>query len=83
MTRASRNRVSHHRRDMTACITIEFMLLYNVQQEKFWKSVELVEQALAAGALTEPPMHITQLNEIAAAHQQIEAGSASRVLIAL
>jgi len=68
---------------MTACITIEFMLLYNVQQEKFWKSVELVEQALAAGALTEPPMHITQLNEIAAAHQQIEAGSASRVLIAL
>jgi len=68
---------------MTACITIEFMMLYNVQAEKFWSAVELVEQALAAGALTEPPMRIMQLNGIAAAHQQIEAGIASRVLIAL
>lgn len=66
---------------MTACITIEFMMLYNVQQARFWKSVELVEKALAAGALTEPPMRIMQLNEIAAAHQQIESGSSHRILL--
>ena len=66
---------------MTACITIEFMMLYNVQQEKFWNAVKFLEQALAEGALTPPPITLLPLTEIAKAHEQVEASSASRVLI--
>ena len=43
---------------MTACITIEFMLLYNVKSEKFWQSVNFVEDALEQGALTLPPNRV-------------------------
>lgn len=68
---------------MTACVIIEFMMLYNVQQEKFWNAVELLEQALAEGALTPPPITLLALTEIAKAHEQVEASRASRVLIAL
>jgi len=68
---------------MTACITIEFMMLYNVQQEKFWNAVKFLEQALAEGALTPPPITLLPLTEIAKAHEQVEASSASRVLITL
>jgi NADPH2:quinone reductase len=66
---------------MTACITIEFMLLYNVEEHKFWKAVEFVEEALAQGALTPPPITLIPLSEIAAAHTQIEVASLSRVLV--
>jgi len=66
---------------MTACIAIEFMLLYNVEAHKLWKAVELVEQALAEGALTPPPITVMPLAEIVAAHVQIEAASANRVLV--
>ncbi len=68
---------------MTACVTIEFMMLYNVQKEKFWNGIELLEQALAEGALTPPPITLLPLTEIVAAHEQVEAGSTSRVLISL
>jgi NADPH2:quinone reductase len=66
---------------MVAGITIEFMLLYNIPEHKFWQAVEFVEQALAQGALTPPPITLMPLTEIAAAHVQIEASSISRVLI--
>ncbi len=68
---------------MTACITIEFMLLYNVEKEKFWAAVELVEQALAEGALTPPPISVLPLSEIVMAHEQVESASISRILIGL
>jgi NADPH2:quinone reductase len=66
---------------MTACITIEFMLLYNVMNEKFWAAVQHVEQALSDGALTMPPVSYFPLDEIVAAHESVEAGSSERVLI--
>lgn len=66
---------------MTACITIEFMLLYNIEKHKLWNAVELVEAALAQGALTPPPITLMPLTEIAAAHSQIETASISRVLL--
>ncbi len=66
---------------MIAGITIEFMLLYNVEANKLWKAVELLELALAEGALTLPPITVLPLDEIVAAHVQIEAASASRVLL--
>jgi len=66
---------------MVAGITIEFMLLYNVEAHKLWKAVELLELALAEGALTPPPITVMPLAEIVSAHLQVEASSASRVLV--
>ena len=66
---------------MTACISIEFMLLYNIPEHKLWQAVEFVEAALAQGALTPPPITLMPLTEIAAAHVQIEAASINRVLV--
>jgi len=66
---------------MTACISIEFMLLYNIPEHKLWQAVEFVEAALAQGALTPPPITLKPLTEIAAAHVQIEAASINRVLV--
>jgi NADPH2:quinone reductase len=68
---------------MTAGITIEFMLLYNIPDHKLWQAVEFVETALAQGALTPPPITLMPLTEIAAAHVQIEAASINRILITL
>jgi len=66
---------------MTACVSLEFMLLYNVESEKLRESVAMVEGALAQGALTMPPHKVLPLAEIAAAHDLVEAGSAQRVLL--
>ena len=66
---------------MVAGITIEFMLLYNIVEHKLWQAVEFVEQALAQGALTPPPIMHMPLTEIAAAHVLIEAASINRVLV--
>ncbi len=66
---------------MTACITIEFMLLYNVSKEKFWAAVESVNQALRDGALSMPPVLYFPLGEIVTAHESVEAGSSERVLL--
>lgn len=66
---------------MTAGVTIEFMLLYTVNPEKFAESVRLTEQALAAGALTAPPTRVLPLSEIADAHDLVEGKSAERILL--
>ena len=66
---------------MTAGVTIEFMLLYTVNPEKFAESVRLTEEALAAGALTAPPTRILPLSEIARAHELVEGYSAERILV--
>jgi len=66
---------------MTAGVTIEFMLLYTVNLEKFAESVRLTEEALAAGALTAPLTRILPLSEIARAHELVEGRSAERILL--
>ncbi|MCF8530624.1 MAG: NADPH:quinone reductase [Candidatus Nanopelagicales bacterium] len=66
---------------MTAGVTIEFMLLYTVNPEKFAESVRLTEQALAAGALTAPPTRVLPLSEIAHAQDLVEGKSAERILL--
>ena len=66
---------------MIACVTLEFMLLYNVEKDKLWKAVDLLEQALAEGALTPPPITLMPLTDIALAHEWVEAASATRVLL--
>jgi NADPH2:quinone reductase len=71
------------RKLMTASVTMEFMLLYNTEREKFARALTLTEQALAEGALTMPPATIYSLEGIAAAHRAQESGPDSRILIGL
>jgi len=71
------------RKLMTASVTLEFMLLYNTEREKFARALDLTEQALRDGALTMPPATIYRLEDIVAAHRAQEAGPDSRILIAL
>jgi NADPH2:quinone reductase len=66
---------------MYSCITIEFMILYNVQKEKFWAAVESVNQALRDGELNMPPVSYFSLDEIVTAHEKVEAGSSERALL--
>ena len=66
---------------MSATITIEFMMLYNAQKEKFWAAVESVNQALRDGKLNMPLVSYFSLDEIATAHEKVEAGSSERVLL--
>ena len=66
---------------MNSCITIEFMILYNVQKEKFWAAVESVNQALRDGELNMPPVSYFSLDEIVTAHEKVEAGSSERALL--
>ena len=66
---------------MSATITIEFMILYNAQKEKFWAAVESVNQALRDGELNMPPVSYFSLDEIVTAHEKVEAGSSERVLL--
>lgn len=71
------------RKLMTASVTMEFMLLYNTEREKFARALTLTEQALAEGALTMPPATTYSLEDIAAAHRAQESGPDSRILIGL
>lgn len=71
------------RRFMTACVTLEFMLLYNTEPQKFAQALAATQEALAAGALTMPPVRYFTLDEIVAAHEAQEAGPDTRLLIDL
>jgi len=71
------------RKLMTASVTLEFMLLYNTEREKFARALDLTEQALRDGALTMPPATIYRLEEIAGAHRAQEAGPDTRILLGI
>lgn len=71
------------RKLMTASVTLEFMLLYNTEREKFARALDLTEQALRDGALTMPPATIYPLEDIVAAHEAQEHGPEGRILIAV
>ena len=69
------------RRLMTANLSLQFMLLYTLPAAALSSAVGAVESALADGALTMPPVRYFELEEIVAAHEAQEGGSAERVLI--
>jgi NADPH2:quinone reductase len=69
------------RRLMTANLTLQFMLLYTLAPAALSTAVSAVESALADGALTMPPVRYFELEEIVAAHEVQEGGSAERVLV--
>ncbi|HXW87585.1 MAG TPA: NADPH:quinone reductase [Streptosporangiaceae bacterium] len=71
------------RRCMTANVTIRFILLYGVPAEAADQAVADISRALAAGALTELPVTRFPLEQIAAAHDAVAAGTVGKVLVEL
>jgi len=66
---------------MTANVTLRFVLLFGVPRHTLVELAQHVAAALAAGALTELPVHRFPLEEIVAAHETLEAGVVGKVLI--
>jgi NADPH2:quinone reductase len=66
---------------MTANLVLRFMLLYTVPSQALAQAARDITAALAAGALTELPVTRFGLDEIAAAHEAVEAGAVGKVLV--
>jgi len=69
------------RRFMTANVTLRFVLLYGVPAVAMDQAVADISTALAAGALTKLPVTRFPLDEIAAAHDAVEAGAVGKVVL--
>ena len=66
---------------MARNVCLRFVLIYGVTERDLRTAVDAVTAALAAGDLTELPAHRFALDEIAAAHEAVEAGSVGKVLV--
>jgi NADPH:quinone reductase len=66
---------------MTANVTLRFVLLYGVPREFLIQAARDIAAATAEGALTELPVHRFGLDDIAAAHEAVEAGAVGKVLV--
>jgi NADPH2:quinone reductase len=66
---------------MTANVTLRFVLLYGVPRTALVRAADEITAALAAGALTELPVHRFALEDIAAAQDAVEAGAVGKVLV--
>jgi len=66
---------------MTANLTLRFVLVYGVPRAALDQSASDITAALAAGALTELPVTRFALDDIAAAHEAVEAGAVGKVLV--
>jgi NADPH2:quinone reductase len=69
------------RRCMSANVTIRFMLIYNVPAAAQDQAAADIVRALEADALTELPVIKFPLEQIAQAHQAVEAGVVGKVLV--
>jgi NADPH:quinone reductase len=69
------------RRCMNANVTLRFILLYGIPAEAADHAVADISRALQAGALTELPVTRFSLDQVAAAHDAVEAGAVGKVLI--
>ncbi len=69
------------RRCMTANVTIRFILLYGIPALAADEAVADISRAVTAGALTELPVTIFPLEQVAAAHDAVEAGAVGKVLV--
>jgi NADPH:quinone reductase len=65
---------------MNANVIVRFVLLYGVPQDALEEAAKDISAALADGALTELPVTRFPLDEIAAAHDAVEAGAVGKVL---
>jgi len=66
---------------MTANVTLRFVLLYSVPDVAMNAGIRDVSAALAAGALTELPVHRYPLDHIVAAHEAVESGAVGKVIV--
>ena len=66
---------------MNANVMLRFVLLYGVPHEALEQAAKDITAALADGALTELPTTSFRLDEIAAAHDAVEAGAVGKVLV--
>jgi NADPH:quinone reductase len=66
---------------MNANLILRFVLLYGVPLEALEQAAQDITAALADGALTELPTTKFRLDEIAAAHDAVEAGAVGKVLV--
>ena len=66
---------------MTANVTLRFVLLYGVPRPALLQGAADITRALADGALTELPATRFALEEVAAAHDAVQAGTIGKVLV--
>jgi NADPH:quinone reductase len=66
---------------MNANVVMRFVLLYGVPADALGQAARDVSAALADGALTELPVTLFPLDEIAAAQDAVEAGAVGKVLV--
>jgi NADPH2:quinone reductase len=66
---------------MAANVSLRFVLLYGVPRTALHQAAADITRALADGALTELPVTKFPLEEIAAAHEAVEAGAVGKVLV--
>jgi NADPH:quinone reductase len=66
---------------MTANVTLRFVLLYGVPRPALLQAAADITTALAEGALTELPVTRFPLEQIAAAHEAVQAGAVGKVLV--
>jgi NADPH:quinone reductase len=66
---------------MTANVTLRFVLLYGVPRPALLQGAADITRALADGALTELPATRFALDEVAAAHDAVQAGTIGKVLV--
>jgi NADPH2:quinone reductase len=66
---------------MTANVSLRFVLLYGVPRAALHEAATDITQALDDGALTELPVIRFGLDEVAAAHDAVQAGAVGKVVI--
>ncbi len=69
------------RRCMQASLSLRFVLLYRMPAAALAQAAADITAALADGALTPLPVHRFALEDIAAAHDAVEAGAVGKVLV--
>jgi NADPH:quinone reductase len=68
---------------MNANVVMRFVLLYGVPADALGQAARDISAALADGALTELPVTLFPLDEIAAAQDAVEAGAVGKVLVVM
>jgi NADPH:quinone reductase len=68
---------------MNANVVMRFVLLYGVAADALGQAARDISAALADGALTELPVTLFPLDEIAAAQDAVEAGAVGKVLVVM
>jgi len=66
---------------MTANVTLRFILLYNVPRPALLQAAADITRALKDGALTELPVTRFSLDQVAQAHDAVEAGAVGKVIV--